>query len=55
MHNKIYCSLCNHYEEKDNILPCLVNINKSDIKLNSLSEKIMCYKLKTFCVCEKCS
>ena len=32
-----------------------MNINKSDIKLNSLSEKIMCYKLTTFCACEKCS
>ena len=50
----MYCSICNIYKEKDNILPCLVNINK-DIQLNSLSEKIICYKLTIFCACNKCS
>lgn len=27
----MYCSICNNYKEKDNILSCIVNINKEDI------------------------
>jgi len=50
----MYCSICNNYKEKDNILPCIVNIYKEDILLNSLSEKIISFKLTTFCACNKC-
>ena len=55
IHKKLLCSLCNNIEEKDEVLPCLVNINKSDLNMKSISEKIISLKLTTSSACINCS
>lgn len=38
IYKQLFCRLCNIKEEKDEIFPCLININKYGLNIKSLSE-----------------
>ena len=51
---KLICSLCNIYEEKDLFHTVLISINNNDIYFNSLIDIFLNFKMTNFCIYENC-